>query len=100
MRHDEVQKTPELLEAVLQRGACNEHSEVGVELHEGLVQERVIVLEPVSLVHHQYGPRQTAQEGLVLEHNFVRCQHGVELEPLGLESPLIVANLSRNRTNI
>lgn len=52
LRHDEVKQAPQLFEAVLQGRASDEQPVVCVKLKEGLVQQRVIILKPVGLIHH------------------------------------------------
>jgi len=64
VRHDEVKQGPQLLERVLQRCARDEKAVVGVEGSQALVQQRVVVLQPVSLVHAQHCPVHAVQERL------------------------------------
>ena len=64
MRHNEVQQSPQFLERVLQRRAGHQQPVVGVEVLQTLVQQRVVVLEPMSLVNNQAGPVQVSQEVL------------------------------------
>lgn len=54
--HDEAQQGPQLLQGVLQWGARNQEPVVGFEIHHGLVEERVVVLQPVRFVHANEGP--------------------------------------------
>lgn len=56
VRHEEMQQRPELFEGILQRGAGNEQPVVRPELHQRFVEQRVVVLQPVSLVHPQERP--------------------------------------------
>lgn len=64
VRHDEVEKGPELLQRVLQGRSCDEQPVVGLELHHGLVEERIIILQSVCLIHTDEGPVHIAQEWL------------------------------------
>ena len=82
VRHDEVQKTPQFFKAVLQRCSSDQESVVRVEILERFVQQGIVILQPVGFVHHQTGPADGTQEGLVLQQDFVCRQQSVELEPL------------------
>ena len=44
--HDEVQESPQFLQRVLQRCPGDQDAVVRAELHEGTVEERVVILEP------------------------------------------------------
>ena len=55
---------------------------VSVELLQGLVEQRVLVLEAVSLVNHEGGPGDGVEDVLVLEQDLVGGDQGVELGPL------------------
>lgn len=57
-----MQQGPQLLQGVLQRRARDQQPVVGLEVHHGLVEERVVVLQPVGLVHADEGPVHAAQE--------------------------------------
>ena len=89
-----MQQTPQLLEAVLQRRSGNQQPVIGVKLFERLVQQRVVVLEPMRLVDHQTGPADGAQKRLVLQQNLVRRQERVKLKSFvsGM-TPLVLAQL-------
>ena len=66
---------------------------VGAELHEGPVEQGVVVLQPVGLVHHQHGPADGSQEGLVFQQDLVGGEDGIELQlPVGV-GPLVFSNL-------
>lgn len=62
VRHDEVQEGPELLQRVLQGRSCDQQPVVGLELHHGLVEERIVIFQSVCLVHTDEGPVDTTQE--------------------------------------
>ena len=59
-----MKQGPQLLERVLQRCSRDEKAVVGVEGSQALVQQRVVVLQPVSLVHAQHCPVHAVQERL------------------------------------
>jgi len=65
-RHQEVEQGPQLLQRVLQRRPGDENLVVRIEGEEGLIEEGLLVLEPVGLVNHEDGPGQGAQLRLVL----------------------------------
>lgn len=92
-----MQESPKLLQTVLEWCTRNEQPMVGVELHQCFVQQRVIILQSMSLVHQKRGPTQRSQECLVLKYNLIRRQHRVEFESLLLifarETPLVVTYL-------
>jgi hypothetical protein len=52
---------------------------IGVEGGEGLVEEGLLVLEPVGLVDLEDGPGERAQLRLVLEQDLVGGEEGLEL---------------------
>ena len=58
VRVQKMEQTPEFLERVLERGAGDQESLVGVEVDERLVKERVVVLQPVCFVNRQITPFQ------------------------------------------
>lgn len=64
VRHEEVQQWPELFQRVLQWSAGDEESVIGPEFHEGFVQQGVVILQPVRLVHTQEGPVDVPQHAL------------------------------------
>lgn len=66
---------------------------VGPELCESSVEKRVVVLESVSLVHHQHCPADGPQELLVLQQNLVRGENGVKLQPLVRMAPFVLSDL-------
>jgi hypothetical protein len=66
-RHQEVEQGPQLLQRILQRRPRDENLVVRIEGEEGLIEEGLLVLEPVGLVNHEDGPGQRAQLRLVLE---------------------------------
>ena len=53
---EKVKKTPEFFEGVLQRCAGNEESLIRVELYQSLVQQRIVIFQPMRLVHGQVRP--------------------------------------------
>ena len=70
---------------------------IRVEIFEGLVEERVVVLEPMGFVHHEAGPADRAQKGFVFEQDLVGGEQGVEFEPLVARmAPLVLADLEKN----
>lgn len=71
--HDEVQQGPELLQGVLQRRPCDQQPVVGLEVDHGLVEERVVVLQSVRLVHTDEGPVHTAQKPLDTHRTGFKC---------------------------
>ena len=89
LRGHEVQQGPQLEHVVLQRGACEQHALLPVDLVQGLLQLARLVLHPLRLVDdHQTPPNLsiTPQEQanvLQLIHvgvrDFVRCEKNVEL---------------------
>lgn len=68
LRHDEVKQRPQFLERILQRRSSDEHPVVGVEIHQNLVQQRIVVLQSVSLVDTQNGPAQCIKQRLQCQH--------------------------------
>ena len=66
---------------------------VGPELCERSVEKRVVVLESVSLVHHQDCPADGPQELFVLQQNLVRGENGVKLQPLVRMAPFVLSDL-------
>ena len=68
-----MEQTPEFLKRVLERGAGDQESLVGVEVDESLVKERVVVLQPVGFVYRQITPFQTLQnaDGRLIKGRFV-----------------------------
>ena len=70
---------------------------VGAELHEGPVEQGVVVLEAVGLVHHQHRPTDGPEEGLVLQEDLIGGENGIELQlPVGV-GPLVFSNLQECR---
>ena len=59
-----MQQGPELLQRVLQRRPGDQEPVVGLEVDHGLVEERVVVLQSVRLVHADEGPVHIAQKPL------------------------------------
>jgi len=68
-----VQQGPQLLQGVLQRRPGDQQPVVGLEVHHGLVEQGVVVLQPVSLVHADEGPVHVAQERLTEHRRVVTC---------------------------
>ena len=66
---------------------------VRAELHERAVQEGVVVLESVCLVHDERGPSHTTQEVLILEQNLVGGHQDVELQLPVRVAPLVLTDL-------
>lgn len=64
LRHNEVQQGPELLQGVLQWRSCDQKPVIGLEVHHGLVEEGVIILQSVRLIHSNEGPVNVAQKRL------------------------------------
>ena len=62
--HDELKKWPQFFQRVLKWRASDEHAVVGVKVHKDFVQQRIVILEPVSLVHTEHGPAQCTQQRL------------------------------------
>lgn len=74
-RHDEVQQRPQLFQRVLQWCACDQDAMVGVKFFQGAIQQRVIILQPVSFIHSKERPGNIAQESLQKQkHNKVAQQ--------------------------
>ena len=92
-RHDEVEQRPQLFEGVLQRSAGDEQAVVGPELQQSAVEQGVVILQAVSLVHHKHRPVDGPQEVLVLQQDLVRGENGVKLEPLVGMTPLVLSDL-------
>ena len=75
-----VEQTPELLEIVLKGGACEKQSVVRVNIGENFVQQRFLVLESVSFIHHNVGPNDVLKEFLVLPHHFIAGDQNIEAQ--------------------
>mmetsp|Transcript_5471 Transcript_5471/g.13814 ORF Transcript_5471/g.13814 Transcript_5471/m.13814 type:complete len:286 (-) Transcript_5471:311-1168(-) len=74
---NEVQKSPKLLDRVLQRRSRHQQLVVDVQLHEILVEARLGVLQPVRLVDDEICPRYGHEIRAVLHDDFVRRQQHV-----------------------
>lgn len=68
---------------------------VGPELGQCAVEEGVVILETMSLIHHKYGPVDGTEEVLVLQQDLICGEDGVKLEALVGMTPLIFPNLER-----
>ena len=53
---------------------------IGPELHQRTIEEGIIVLEAVGLVHNQRGPGKAPEELLVFEQNLIGGKESIELE--------------------
>ena len=59
-----MQQRPELFERVLQWSSCDQKPVVGLEVDHSLVEEGVIILQTVRLIHTNESPVNTAQKCL------------------------------------
>jgi len=86
-----VEQTPQLPEVVLEWSAGEEKPMMGLHPRQDLVQQRVVALQPVRLVHHDVRPDHVLEEVLVPRHHFVAGQKTVETQftllVLALEFP-------------
>lgn len=73
---------------------------VGPELGQRAIEEGVVVLQTVSLIHYKYCPVDGSEEVLVLQQDLIRGEDGVKLEPLVGMTPLVLPNLERQRESI
>ena len=66
---------------------------IGPELHQCTIEERVIILETVSLVHNQRSPGKAPQELLIFEEDLVGGKESVELDLVVGVPDLMLTNL-------
>ena len=53
---------------------------IGPELHQRAIEERVIILETVSLIDDQRGPGKAPKKLLVFEKNLIGGEQSIEFE--------------------
>ena len=81
LREHAVQDRPELVQVVLQRRSGENQLRVGLDLADGLGDERFLVLDLVALVENQVAPVDARPEGVphvLRDSHLVRRQHDVE----------------------
>mmetsp|Transcript_47611 Transcript_47611/g.79829 ORF Transcript_47611/g.79829 Transcript_47611/m.79829 type:complete len:768 (+) Transcript_47611:2909-5212(+) len=79
VRQQKVQQRPQLVEVVLQRRACHEHPVVALEPAHCVTQHRVLILEPVGLVHDDVLEAELLQDALLGVGGLVRRDNHVVL---------------------
>lgn len=57
-----MQKGPELFQGVLQWSSCDKKPVIGLEVYHGLVEEGVVILQSMRLIHTNECPINTAQK--------------------------------------
>ena len=65
------------------------------ELSQSAIEERVVILQSMSLIHNQHRPVDGSKEMLVLQQNLICSEDGVKLEPLVGMTPLILSDLKK-----
>jgi hypothetical protein len=74
---------------------------VGLDPHQHLVQQALLGLEPMCLVHHNVGPLHLLKERPVLDHHLVVGQEGVESDRTAAIIALVLAyDLARCRVAV
>ena len=79
-RIEELKKIEQLSLVVLKGGASDQQSTGRLKVVQFIVECRIFVLQPVSLVNSKELPSDLLQECIVVENIFVRGDHAVKLD--------------------
>ena len=87
-----IEEAPKLLQIILQWSSREQEPVVRIYCGQNFVQERFLVLETVSFVHHNVGPDNVTEEGLVLPDHLVAGDEDVEAEVALVVLALVLAD--------